>query len=77
MPCAEAQNVGAARLDRIMLDEARLEGIAQALEAIITLADPVGAANVQWQVDSGLDISRSRVPLGVIGAAIRVSASAM
>ena len=64
---AEAQNVGAARLDRIMLDEARLEGIAQALEAIITLADPVGANLAQWQVDSGLDITRVRVPLGVIG----------
>ena len=37
---AEAEDVGAARLDRIMLDEDRLEGIAQALEAIITLPDP-------------------------------------
>ena len=64
---AEAENVGAARLDRIMLDEARLEGIAQALEAIITLPDPVGTSLAQWQVDSGLDITRVRVPLGVIG----------
>ena len=64
---AEAENVGAARLDRIMLDEARLEGIAEALEAIITLPDPVGATLAQWQVDSGLDITRVRVPLGVIG----------
>ena len=64
---AEAENVGAARLDRIMLDEARLEGIAQALEAIIKLDDPVGTNMAQWQVDSGLDITRVRVPLGVIG----------
>ncbi len=64
---AEAENVGAARLDRIMLDEARLEGIAQALEAIIKLDDPVGTNIAQWQVDSGLDITRVRVPLGVIG----------
>ena len=67
MKLAEAQNVGAARLDRIMLDEARLEGIAQALEAIIALDDPVGQSMAQWQVDSGLDITRLRVPLGVIG----------
>ena len=67
MKLAEAENVGAARLDRIMLDEARLEGIAQALEAIITLADPVGATLAHWQVESGLDITRVRVPLGVIG----------
>ena len=39
---AEKQNVGAARLDRIMLDEARLEAIAHAVEAIIALPDPVG-----------------------------------
>ena len=64
---AEAENVGAARLDRIMLDDARLEGIAKALEAIIQLDDPVGDVMAQWQVDSGLDISRVRVPLGVIG----------
>ena len=64
---AEAQNVGTARLDRIMLDEARLEGIAQALEAIIQLDDPVGQSIAHWQVDSGLDITRVRVPLGVIG----------
>ena len=67
MKLAEAENVGAARLDRIMLDEARLEGIAQALEAIITLPDPVGSTLAHWQVDSGLDITRVRVPLGVIG----------
>ncbi len=64
---AQAQDVGAARLDRIMLDEARLEGIAKALEAIIKLADPVGDVMANWQVESGLDISRVRVPLGVIG----------
>ncbi|MGC6533941.1 MAG: glutamate-5-semialdehyde dehydrogenase [Parvibaculales bacterium] len=64
---AEAENVGAARLDRIMLDAGRLEGIAQALEAIIDLPDPVGSVLANWQVDSGLDISRVRVPLGVIG----------
>ena len=45
-----AQNV-ARRLDRIMLDEARLEGIAQALEAIIALDDPVGQSMAQWQVE--------------------------
>jgi glutamate-5-semialdehyde dehydrogenase len=64
---AQGENLGAARLDRIMLDEARLEGIAQALEAIMKLDDPVGDVMANWQVESGLDISRVRVPLGVIG----------
>ena len=64
---AEKQDVGAARLDRIMLDEARLEGIARAVEAIIALPDPVGTVLANWQVPSGLDITRVRVPLGVTG----------
>ena len=64
---AEKQNVGAARLDRIMLDEARLEAIACAVEAIIALPDPVGTVLASWQVPSGLDITRVRVPLGVAG----------
>ena len=64
---AEAEGVNKARLDRIMLDEARLEGIAKALEAIIALPDPVGESMARWQVPSGLDIDRVRVPLGVIG----------
>ena len=64
---AEKQNVGAARLDRIMLDLARLEAIACAVEAIIALPDPVGKTLASWQVPSGLDITRVRVPLGVTG----------
>ncbi|HCP19460.1 MAG TPA: gamma-glutamyl-phosphate reductase, partial [Alphaproteobacteria bacterium] len=64
---AEKQNVGTARLDRIMLDEARLEAIACAVEAIIALPDPVGTVLASWQVPSGLDITRVRVPLGVTG----------
>ena len=64
---AEKQNVGAARLDRIMLDAARLETIANAVEAIIALPDPVGTVLAGWQVPSGLDITRVRVPLGVTG----------
>ena len=64
---AEAEGVNQARLDRIMLDDARLEGIAQAIEAIISLDDPVGQSLARWQVPSGLDIDRVRVPLGVIG----------
>jgi glutamate-5-semialdehyde dehydrogenase len=67
MKLAEAEGVNQARLDRIMLDEARLEGIAEAIEAIITLPDPVGQSLARWQVPSGLDIDRVRVPLGVIG----------
>ncbi len=65
---AEAQNLPAARIDRIMLDEARLDGIAKALEAIATLPDPVGEVMQAWTPEHNkLSISRVRVPLGVIG----------
>lgn len=67
MKRAGAEGVGKTRLDRILLDETRLEAIARAIEAIIDLADPVGDIIAQWQVPSGLDIARMRVPLGVIG----------
>ena len=65
---AEADNLPVARLDRIMLDDKRLEGMAQALEAIATLADPVGDIMQNWTPEhNNLNISRVRVPLGVIG----------
>ena len=65
---AEAENLPAARIDRIMLDEARLDGIAKALEAIATLPDPVGELMQAWTPEHNkLNISRVRVPLGVIG----------
>lgn len=67
MEIAKAQGLIAARLDRIALDEARLEGIATALEDIVKLNDPIGEVMSRWDRPNGLDISRVRVPLGVIG----------
>lgn len=65
---AEAENLPAARIDRIMLDEARLDGIAKALEAIASLPDPVGEVMQAWTPEHNkLNIARVRVPLGVIG----------
>ncbi|RMF13202.1 MAG: glutamate-5-semialdehyde dehydrogenase, partial [Alphaproteobacteria bacterium] len=45
----------------------RIAGIAEALEAVAELSDPVGSEIARWQMPSGLDIARVRVPLGVIG----------
>ena len=53
--------------DRLMLDEARLEGVAAAVEAIAALPDPVGAEMARWSRPNGLDIARVRTPIGVIG----------
>ena len=57
----------AAFVDRLMLDEDRVAGIAKGMEDIAALADPVGAVLAEWTRPSGLAFERVRVPLGVIG----------
>jgi glutamate-5-semialdehyde dehydrogenase len=60
-------NLDIAMIDRLALDEARIESMASGVEAIAELADPVGIELAQWDRPSGLNISRISVPLGVIG----------
>src|SRR5215472_5496323 len=54
-------------LDRLTLTESRIESMAQGLREIATLPDPVGAIAESWRQPSGIEISRVRVPLGVVG----------
>jgi len=54
-------------LDRLALDEKRIEAIAQGLEEIAALEDPVGTIISAWDRPNGLHIERVRTPLGVIG----------
>lgn len=56
-----------AMLDRLALDDDRIEGIAHGLEQIAALDDPLGAIIADWERPNGLRIQRVRVPLGVIG----------
>lgn len=56
-----------AMLDRLMLDEDRLQSIIDGLRAIAEQADPVGEILAEWDQPSGLHIRRVRTPLGVIG----------
>jgi glutamate-5-semialdehyde dehydrogenase len=65
---AETSGMSAAMLDRLMLNSARLEGIARDVLAVAALADPVGELYDSRTLPNGLLISRKRVPLGVIGA---------
>jgi glutamate-5-semialdehyde dehydrogenase len=64
---ARAAHLSAPRLDRLELDERRLEGVAAGLEAIIAVRDPIGIVAAEWQRPNGLRIQRVVVPLGVIG----------
>ena len=57
----------AAMLDRLLLDEARIQGIVDGLRAVAGQDDPVGAVLAEWSRPNGLTIRRVRTPLGVIG----------
>ncbi|SFP62211.1 glutamate-5-semialdehyde dehydrogenase [Tranquillimonas alkanivorans] len=56
-----------AMMDRLMLDEARIEGICAGLRAVAAQDDPVGAVLSEWDRPTGLHIQRVRTPLGVVG----------
>jgi glutamate-5-semialdehyde dehydrogenase len=65
---AKASGMSEAMLDRLMLSPSRLEGIAQDTKTVAALADPVGEVFEMRTLPNGLQISKRRVPLGVIGA---------
>jgi glutamate-5-semialdehyde dehydrogenase len=67
MQQARERSLSQALLDRLMLDDKRIEAIATGIEAITELADPIGSIAAQWTRPNGLLIQRVRVPLGVIG----------
>lgn len=56
-----------ALIDRLILTEARIEAMAQGLEQIALLPDPVGETIAQWRRPNGLEIGQVRVPIGVVG----------
>ena len=64
---ARAQGASASFIDRLQLDDARIEAMARALEDIIGLSDPIGVVASEWDRPNGLHIQRVVVPLGVIG----------
>lgn len=67
MAVGEKKGLNGAFLDRLKLDEARIEAMAKGLEEVMALADPIGDVLAEWTRPNGLRISRVRVPLGVIG----------
>jgi glutamate-5-semialdehyde dehydrogenase len=64
---ARERQLSAALLDRLELSDKRVESMAKGLEEITQLPDPIGSVAAQWSRPNGLQISRVRVPLGVIG----------
>ena len=64
---ARGRGFARAFLDRLTLTESRIEDMAQGLREIAALPDPVGTVAESWRRPNGIEISRVRVPLGVIG----------
>jgi glutamate-5-semialdehyde dehydrogenase len=64
---AKQRELSGAMLDRLMLNEARVEGMARGVEEVAALDDPVGVVAAEWTRPNGLLIQRVRVPLGVVG----------
>jgi glutamate-5-semialdehyde dehydrogenase len=64
---AAAKELSPALLDRLRLDEQRVEAMARGLEEVERLADPIGTVLAEWTRPNGMVIQRLRVPLGVIG----------
>jgi glutamate-5-semialdehyde dehydrogenase len=67
MQSAEKRGLAASRLDRLMLDADRIVAMATGVDQVADLPDPIGQVDQNWTPANGLDISRVRTPLGVIG----------
>jgi glutamate-5-semialdehyde dehydrogenase len=63
---ARAAGLSGALVDRLQLSPARVEAIAEGIDVVRAIADPVGEVTERWQRPNGMEIERVRVPLGVI-----------
>src|SRR5574341_31939 len=66
LAAAQADGLAGAAVDRLRLDDARLEGMAAGLRGVAALPDPVGEVIDGTRRPNGVDIQRVRVPLGVV-----------
>ncbi|WP_324172745.1 glutamate-5-semialdehyde dehydrogenase [Sulfurimonas sp.] len=67
MADGEKNNLSEALMDRLFLDEERIDGMAVAIEEIAALKEPVGKVLDGWVTDDGLNIQKVTIPIGVIG----------
>ena len=64
---AKSNAMAAPMVDRLMLNDARIEAMAKGIEVVADLPDPVGRELARWSRPNGLDIARVATPIGVIG----------
>lgn len=63
----QTKSLSDAMLDRLMLDETRVQSIKESMQAVAEQAEPVGQVMEEWNRPNGLNIQRIRTPLGVVG----------
>jgi glutamate-5-semialdehyde dehydrogenase len=64
---AKKNNITGALLDRLILNESRINDMVKGLDNIISLDDPIGSEIKNWTPKNGINMSQIRVPIGVIG----------
>jgi len=64
---AQQAGLSSSMLDRLTLNDQRIEAMARGIEEIVALPDPIGTTIANWTRPNGLRIERVRVPLGVVG----------
>ena len=64
---AKEMGLSAAMIDRLMVTDATIQSMVEGLREVAQLNDPVGALSQSWLRPNGLQVSRMRIPLGVIG----------
>jgi len=67
MDDGEKNNLSSALMDRLFLDESRIDAMAVAIEEIAALKEPVGKVLDGWVTEDGLKIEKVSIPIGVIG----------
>lgn len=67
LAAAREKGLSAAMIDRLTIKDATIASMADGLRQVAALEDPVGAITKSWKRPNGLEISRMRIPLGVIG----------
>jgi glutamate-5-semialdehyde dehydrogenase len=67
LEAGQQKGLSPAMLDRLMLDEKRIRGVADALREVAALPDPVGEVTKMWRRPNELMVGKMRIPLGTIG----------
>ncbi|MEY3896357.1 MAG: hypothetical protein RLZZ214_1877, partial [Verrucomicrobiota bacterium] len=67
LAAGKEKGLSTAMLDRLMLDEKRIEAMADGIDQVATLPDPVGQVLDAWERPNGIRIEQIRVPIGTIG----------